>query len=492
MSKASDGYQDDREHDREVCSEEFPPHYTALSIGVCATPEEVRSAYRRAALATHPDKGGDSAAFLLVVRAFEVLSDHNARRKYDLAWRAELYEELDGGKDVAKQATSSSEVSGQKRKTCSSSGDNPNGSLSTHGEILEALFDLIKKAPREERSTLFKLLPRSLQATFFKRFEKVCSADEVQHGDSSLCVSVDCDSSSSEESEEETEGNLALALEDSSCADNGPTTSQPVCGRGPSGLRGISKRGVSISKKNGKALPSYEACVTLSNFTMRSQLYASLEEAIDCHIALLSVKQAVLLESATSDFNFDGSIRQNIQAFRCQFKLLFSATLSVRRFVGRQLYTPQTVDLDSALAARHALLDSAAGGWPSLRQAWIRIQLDGGVNLRVTTARSRADLETLTQRWEEDDSGRRAKVELQAARRAAHQAAREQAAAERCQRLRDRRRINVRSLVARYGSLDLLRERKEAAQRRKLNEARLQWHRRKDLTMAEILRGPPM
>ncbi|CAE8729435.1 unnamed protein product, partial [Polarella glacialis] len=94
----------DREHDREDCADELPPHYTALSIGVRASPEEVRSAYRRAALATHPDKGGDSAAFLLVVRAFEVLSDHIARQKYDLAWRAELYQELGGGKDVAEQA----------------------------------------------------------------------------------------------------------------------------------------------------------------------------------------------------------------------------------------------------------------------------------------------------------------------------------------------------------------------------------------------------
>ncbi|CAE8636566.1 unnamed protein product [Polarella glacialis] len=490
MSKASDGYQDDREHDREVCSDELPPHYTALSIGVLATPEEVRSAYRRAALATHPDKGGDSAAFLLVVRAFEVLSDHIARQKYDLAWRAELYQELGGGKDVAEQAASSSEVSGQKRKTCSSSEDKPNSSSSTHGEILESLFVLMQKAPRDERSALFKLLPRSLQSTFFKTYEKVCSAEEAQPGDSSSSAPVESASSSSEESEEDTEGNPALALEDSSRADNGPTTSQLLGGKGQLGLRGISKRCGNTSKINGKVLPSYEACVTLSWFTIRSKLYASLEDAIDCHIALLSVKQAVLQESANPTFNFDDSIRQNIQAFRCQFKLVFNANLSVRRFVGRQLYTPVTMDLDVALAARHSLLDNVAGGWPSLRQAWIRIQLHGGVNLRA--ARSQADLETLIQRWEEDDSSRRAKVELRAARQAARQAVREQATAERCQRLRDRRRLHVRNLVARYGSLDLLRERKEAAQRRNLNKARLEWHRRKDLTMAEILRGPPM
>ncbi|CAE8631777.1 unnamed protein product [Polarella glacialis] len=480
MSKASDGCQDDGEHGREDCSDELPPHYAALSIGVRAAPGEVRSAYRRAALATHRDKGGDSAAFLLVVRAFEVLSDHTAREKYDLAWRAELYQELGGGKDdVAEEATSSSEVPGQKRKTCSSSEDKPNRSQGTHGEILESLFVLIKKAPRDERSALFMLLPRSLQLIFFKRFEKAKSADETLTGDGSLSVPVEGDSSSSEESEEETEGNPALALEDSSCADNGPTTSQPVRGGGQLGLRGTTKR-------CGNDLPYYEASVTISCFTIRSRLVASLEEAIECHIALLSIKQAVLQESATSQFNFGDSIRQNIQAFRCQFKLLFNTTVSARRFVGRQLYTPQTMDLDLALAARHSLLDSAAGGWLSMREAWIRIQLQEGVN-RIA-ARSLAELEALTQRWEENDSSRRAKAELRAVRRAARPAVREQAAAERCQRLRECRQRHVRSLVARYDSLDLLRERKEALQRRRLNEARLKWHRRQDLTMADTLR----
>ncbi|CAE8610112.1 unnamed protein product [Polarella glacialis] len=331
MSKASDGCQDDSEHDREDCSDELPPHYTALSIGVRASPEEVRSAYRRAALATHPDKGGDSAVFLLVVRAFEVLSDHIARQKYDLVWRAELYQELGGGKDVAEQDASSSEFPGQKRKTCSSSEDKPNGSLSTHGEILESLFVLIKKAPRDERSALFQLLPRSLQSIFFKRFEKVSSADEALPGDSSLSAPVDSDSSSSEESEEETGGNPALALTDSSCADNGPTTSQPVRGRGQLGLRGL-------FEICGKDSSYYEASVSFSCFTIKSKLYASLEDAIECHIALLFAKQAILQESTTSGFNFDDSTRQNIQAF-----LLSVETYVHCVFVSRSLHRPAAI-----------------------------------------------------------------------------------------------------------------------------------------------------
>ena len=53
---------------------------------------EVRSAYRRQALATHPDKGGTPEAFRLVVAAFETLTDPVRRAAYDqqLARKAAL------------------------------------------------------------------------------------------------------------------------------------------------------------------------------------------------------------------------------------------------------------------------------------------------------------------------------------------------------------------------------------------------------------------
>lgn len=39
-----------------------------------ATDNEIRSAYRRRALSTHPDKGGSAEAFRSVVSAFETLT----------------------------------------------------------------------------------------------------------------------------------------------------------------------------------------------------------------------------------------------------------------------------------------------------------------------------------------------------------------------------------------------------------------------------------
>ena len=49
-----------------------------------AAEPELRSAYRRQALATHPDKGGTPEAFRLVVAAFETLTDPVRRAAYDV------------------------------------------------------------------------------------------------------------------------------------------------------------------------------------------------------------------------------------------------------------------------------------------------------------------------------------------------------------------------------------------------------------------------
>lgn len=58
--------------------------YAVLNISKSATPEEIKSAYRKKASETHPDKnGGDTGAFQLVQEAYEVLSDPERRKQYD-------------------------------------------------------------------------------------------------------------------------------------------------------------------------------------------------------------------------------------------------------------------------------------------------------------------------------------------------------------------------------------------------------------------------
>jgi len=61
----------------------LPDYYAILGIRSDASPEEVRTAYRRLARQHHPDVGGESAAFHSLQEAYDALSDPARRRAYD-------------------------------------------------------------------------------------------------------------------------------------------------------------------------------------------------------------------------------------------------------------------------------------------------------------------------------------------------------------------------------------------------------------------------
>ena len=63
-------------------------HYATLDVTPGADEHALRAAYHRAALATHPDKGGDAAAFQRVADAYATLTDPISRVLYDASLRA--------------------------------------------------------------------------------------------------------------------------------------------------------------------------------------------------------------------------------------------------------------------------------------------------------------------------------------------------------------------------------------------------------------------
>jgi curved DNA-binding protein CbpA len=62
----------------------FDP-YVTLGVARNAVPPVIKAAYRAAVQTAHPDRGGDPAAFIVIVKAFDLLSDPEARRLYDEA-----------------------------------------------------------------------------------------------------------------------------------------------------------------------------------------------------------------------------------------------------------------------------------------------------------------------------------------------------------------------------------------------------------------------
>lgn len=61
----------------------MPSHYDVLGVAPSSTAEQIRSAYRTRVLHTHPDKGGDGAAFDTLQEAYTTLIDPQRRAVYD-------------------------------------------------------------------------------------------------------------------------------------------------------------------------------------------------------------------------------------------------------------------------------------------------------------------------------------------------------------------------------------------------------------------------
>lgn len=57
--------------------------YDILGVQPNASQEDIRKAYRKAAITNHPDKGGDPEKFKEISNAYQVLSDEEKRRRYD-------------------------------------------------------------------------------------------------------------------------------------------------------------------------------------------------------------------------------------------------------------------------------------------------------------------------------------------------------------------------------------------------------------------------
>lgn len=58
-------------------------YYEVLGIGKDASPDEIKKAYRRAAVKHHPDQGGDEEKFKEVNEAHEILSNPEKKQRYD-------------------------------------------------------------------------------------------------------------------------------------------------------------------------------------------------------------------------------------------------------------------------------------------------------------------------------------------------------------------------------------------------------------------------
>ncbi|XP_047325803.1 dnaJ protein homolog [Impatiens glandulifera] len=72
-------------------------YYEILGVPNSASQDDLKKAYRKAAIKNHPDKGGDPEKFKELAQAYEVLSDPEKREIYDQYGEDALKEGMSGG-----------------------------------------------------------------------------------------------------------------------------------------------------------------------------------------------------------------------------------------------------------------------------------------------------------------------------------------------------------------------------------------------------------
>ncbi|KAK4758192.1 hypothetical protein SAY87_019493 [Trapa incisa] len=72
-------------------------YYEILGVSKSASQDDLKKAYRKAAIKNHPDKGGDPEKFKELAQAYEVLSDPDKREIYDQYGEDALKEGMGGG-----------------------------------------------------------------------------------------------------------------------------------------------------------------------------------------------------------------------------------------------------------------------------------------------------------------------------------------------------------------------------------------------------------
>lgn len=86
-------------------------YYLILGVGADASPDQIKSAYRREAKRLHPDHSGEgSEPFQAIQEAYEVLGDPGRRRAYD--------DELERERKRAQQAASQTRPEPLQRRRC--------------------------------------------------------------------------------------------------------------------------------------------------------------------------------------------------------------------------------------------------------------------------------------------------------------------------------------------------------------------------------------
>jgi len=320
------------------CSGSAQDHYAVLGIARTADEAQIRVAYKRTALAAHPDKGGSNEAFWAVSAAFETLSNPQERSIYD----ATIAHEEESGQPSAKR-----------RALCA---------VEVRKAALQRLEAAISAMPRETRHKSLADLPSRVSKLLLEWMQ------------SQKTVGPKGPTYTEEMAESSTE---VYGVESSRAAKHSKRRSEELDGVGCQGVHKASSR----SKGRNSQLYRAATCCLNLMFLSRS---TSLEMALEYHAVFVLCRTTVVDLGSDVASPGVGILQQRIHqaiSAACEvvgvsmvdLGLTYRPVLSAVALIGRQINGRATTDLAQALTQRDRLLAARCSGWPALREEWVRM-----------------------------------------------------------------------------------------------------------------------
>eukprot|EP00927_Polykrikos_kofoidii_P086397 TRINITY_DN9665_c0_g3_i1.p1 TRINITY_DN9665_c0_g3~~TRINITY_DN9665_c0_g3_i1.p1 ORF type:complete len:547 (+),score=91.51 TRINITY_DN9665_c0_g3_i1:39-1643(+) len=405
--------------------------YDVLQLGTSATFSDIRTAYRRAALATHPDKGGSADRFLLVTQAFETLACDKSRAAYDrkLQNRGDLVHASGVASSATEfQASASSSCSDksafgnaeardadpakpsksscgksepakgsprkEKRKVRSS--DDPEKKARGSAKQLERAFQKLQSALQEvsppRRKAALQSLQQHARLRFLQFMESARNGPHEKDDVSSWALIPFVDSCSSDTSE------LDCSSDSSETSD--ATEEQRTIAKSDSALSQCEWReqdhltedhgGAKRRRRHAKGVfcvgsRTYFAQLMFARLLCYTKCQQTVELAVEHYILLVQVRNAAVQEASSRGVDLcemtDSSlIREAFDRVLAQTSIS-SVELGLhvavwinfgRRSRSLKIMTPM-FSLEDALSWRNRLMVAKATGWDALSSVWMDV-----------------------------------------------------------------------------------------------------------------------
>eukprot|EP00435_Cladocopium_sp_Y103_P073361 s43_g43.t1 len=322
-----------------------------LQVPQHATLDEIKFAFKRRALQVHPDKGGSKDAFHKVYQALEILSDPEARKKYDQRLMGAKEPQSKGKEKVPARRTPQQSQRDQEEKSSSGPSGKDHGAKPAHGShkpgrirLMMKIHFLLQQLPRNVRfeviSKDFSLKQRVLLQEWM--VENAAETGSEKPPDDMDPDPVPSNSSgfSDVNSSQDTAASphcravaIPIQFRPKAQAPVGKSKTKSKSWKRSSGTRGVSRSSGSLR---------YHANISVDGVKIFTRC-CDLPTALEYLVILTSAKQRAL-DPTTSQGTFEDRLEQALKSSALEqgkgldeLKLRFIVTQSVGIFIGNML-----------------------------------------------------------------------------------------------------------------------------------------------------------